>query len=150
MKSYNKSYERFMFNQMKTIFATYFSHILQVQTSGFHTFISPLNSCKDLQFLIFWGTRAHILSPRNLIDWKLHEDLYFRSVIKVHCYWSTSYLYNKECVNILFADDVQKTFNEAKRSAVQEYCGYALKFALDCLEAGRRSLSCIDNIINIV
>ena len=84
MKSYNKSYERFMFNQIKAIFATYFSHILQVQASGFHTFISLLHSCKDLQFSIFSGTRAHVLGPRNLTDWKLHEDLCFRSVIKVH------------------------------------------------------------------
>ena len=85
MKSYNKSYERFMFNQIKAIFATYFSHILQVQALGFHTFIiSLLNSCKDSQFLIFRGTRAHILGPRNLTDWNLHKDLYFPSVIKAH------------------------------------------------------------------
>ena len=76
MKSHNKSYERFMFNQIKAIFAKYFWHILQGQASGFRTFISLLNSCKDLQFLIFSGTRAHILGLRNLIDWKLHEDLY--------------------------------------------------------------------------
>ena len=84
MKSHNKSYERFMFNQIKAIFATYFSHILQGQASGFHTLISLLNSCKDLQFLIFCGTKAHILSLINLTDWKLHEDLYFWSVIKVY------------------------------------------------------------------
>ena len=84
MKIHNKSYERFMFDQIKAIFGTYFLHILQAQTSGFHTLISLLNSCKDLQFLIFWGTMAHILGPRNLTDWKLHEDLYFRSFIKVH------------------------------------------------------------------
>ena len=53
MKSNNKSYEKFMFNQIKAIFATYFSHILQGQASIFHTLISLLNSCKDLQFLIF-------------------------------------------------------------------------------------------------
>ena len=51
------------FNQM-----TYFLHILQGQAFGFHTLISFLNSCKDLQFLIFWGTMAHILGPRNLTD----------------------------------------------------------------------------------
>ena len=84
MKGNNKAYERCMFNQIKSIFATYFSHILQGQASVFHTLISLLNSCKDLQFLIFSGTRAHVLGPRNLADWKLHEDLYFRSVIKVH------------------------------------------------------------------
>ena len=53
MKSHNKSYERFMLNQIKGIFATYFSHVLQGQASGFHTLISLLNSCKDLEFLIF-------------------------------------------------------------------------------------------------
>ena len=26
----------------------------------------------------------HILGPRNLTDWKLHENLYFQNVIKVH------------------------------------------------------------------
>ena len=77
MKSHNKSYES-MFNQIK---ATYFSHILQGQASGYHTLISLLNSYKDLQFLVFWGARAHILGPRNLTDWKLHEDLYVRNVI---------------------------------------------------------------------
>ena len=50
---HNKSHERCMFNQMKPIFATYFLHILQGQALGFHTLISLLNSCKDLQFLIF-------------------------------------------------------------------------------------------------
>ena len=84
MKSHNKSYQRFTFNQIKAIFATYFLHILRGQASGFHTLIRLLNSCKDLQFLIFSGTRLHTLGLRNLRDWKLHEDLYFRSVIKVH------------------------------------------------------------------
>ena len=84
MKSNNKSLKKSMFNQIKLIFATYFSHILQGQGSGFHTSISLLISCKDLQFLIFRATSAHILDPRNLTNWKLHEDLYFRSVIKVH------------------------------------------------------------------
>ena len=54
------------FNQMKLIFTTYFLHILQGKALGFHTLISFLNSCKDLQFLIFWGTMAHILGPMNL------------------------------------------------------------------------------------
>ena len=53
MKNNNKSYERFMFNQMKPIFATYFLYILQRQASGFHSLISLLNSCKDLQCLTF-------------------------------------------------------------------------------------------------
>ena len=48
----HKSYESGMFNQMTTIFAAYFLHILQGQASDFHTLISLLNSCKDLQFLI--------------------------------------------------------------------------------------------------
>ena len=53
MKIRKTSYERFMFNQIKAMFAMYFSHIMQGQASGFHTLISLLNSCKDLQFLIF-------------------------------------------------------------------------------------------------
>ena len=73
-----------MFNEIKAIFATHFSHILQVQASTFHTFIILLNYCKNLQFLVFWGTRAHVLGPSNLKDWMLHQDLYFRSEIKVH------------------------------------------------------------------
>ena len=84
MKIHNKSYEKFMFNQIKAIFATYFLHILQGQASGFHTLTSLFNSCKDLQFLIFLGTRPHILGLRTLTDWKLHEELYFGNVIKVH------------------------------------------------------------------
>ena len=84
MKSHNISYERLMFNQIKAIFPTYFLHNLQGHVSGFLPLISLLNSRKDLQFLIFWCTRAHILLPRNLAYWKWHEDLYFRSIIKVH------------------------------------------------------------------
>ena len=57
---HDKSYERWIFNQVKPIFATYFLHILLGQTSAFHALISLLNSCKNLQFLIFWGTMAHI------------------------------------------------------------------------------------------
>ena len=53
---------------MKLIFATYFLHILQGQALGFHTLISFLNSCKDLQFLIFWGTMAHILGGSYEFD----------------------------------------------------------------------------------
>ena len=53
MKSNNKTYERCMINQVKPTFATYFLPILQGQ---------------DLQFLIFSGTRGHILGPRNLTD----------------------------------------------------------------------------------
>ena len=56
----------------------------------------------------------------------------------------------KHCVNILFVDAVQKTFNEATRSSIREYYRYALKFAPHRLEAGRRALSCIDNIIDTV
>ena len=51
---------------------------------------------------------------------------------------------------MLFVDATQKTFNETARSAIREYCGYALKFAPDRLEAGKRLLSCIDNIIDTV
>ena len=57
----HKSYESGMFNQMTTIFAAYFLHILQGQASDFHTLISLLNSCKDLQFLIIWGIMAHAM-----------------------------------------------------------------------------------------
>ena len=41
------------------------------------------------------------------------------------------YLCNKHCVNNLFVDVVQKSFNEATRSSFQEYCLYTLKFAAD-------------------
>ena len=68
MRVKNKSYERCMFNQMKPISATCILHILQWQASAFHTLISPLNSCKDSLFAMFWGTMAHILIPRNLTD----------------------------------------------------------------------------------
>ena len=47
------------------------------------------------------------------------------------------YLCNKHCVNNLFLDDVQKSFSEATRSSLREYCGYTLKFAPDRMEAGR-------------
>ena len=150
MKNNIKSYERCMFNEIKPISATYFLHILQGQASGFHTLISLLNSCKDLQFLIFWGTMVHILGHRSLTHWKLHGDLYFWSVIKMYCWWSTSYFCKKHCVNNLFVGAVQKTFNEATRSAIREYGGYALKFAPDRLKAKRRSLSSIENIIDKV
>ena len=51
---------------------------------------------------------------------------------------------------MLFVEAIKKTFNETTRSAIREYCGYALKFAPDRLEAGKRLLSCIDNIIDTV
>ena len=55
-------------NQMKPIFATYVLHIFRRQALSVHTLISFLNSCKDLQFLMFWGTMVYILGPRNLTD----------------------------------------------------------------------------------
>ena len=55
-----------MFNQINPIFEMYCSRILQGRGLGFHTLISLSNSCKDSQFLIFRGTMAHILGPRNL------------------------------------------------------------------------------------
>ena len=58
------------------------------------------------------------------------------------------YLCNKHCVNNLFADAVQKSFSEAARTSIQEYCGYTLKFAPDRMKAGRRSLSPIENVID--
>ena len=51
---------------------------------------------------------------------------------------------------MLFVDAIQKTFNETTRSAIREHCGYTLKFAPDRLEAGKRLLSYIDNIIDTV
>ena len=58
------------------------------------------------------------------------------------------YLCNKRCANNLFVDAVQKSFSEATRSSLREYCGYTLKFAPDWMEAGRRSLSSIENDID--
>ena len=40
-------------NQMKPIFATYVLHMFRRQALSVHTLISFLNSCKDLQFLMF-------------------------------------------------------------------------------------------------
>ena len=51
---------------------------------------------------------------------------------------------------MLFVDAIQKTFNETTRSAIREHSGYTLKFAPDRLEAGKRLLSYIDNIIDTV
>ena len=59
-----------------------------------------------------------------------------------------SYLCNKHCVNNLFVDAVQKSFNEATRSSIRENCGYTLKFAPDQMEAARRYLSSIENVID--
>ena len=64
---HNKSYKRYMFNQMKQICATYFLHNLQEKASGFHNLIRLLNSCRDLVFNIL-RYQAHILGPRFLID----------------------------------------------------------------------------------
>ena len=58
------------------------------------------------------------------------------------------YLCNKHCVNNLFVDAVQKSFSEATRSSIRENFGYALKFAPDRMEVGRRSLSSIKNVID--
>ena len=126
-----------MLNQVKAVFATYFLHMLHGQVCGFHTLINLLNCCKDLQLLIFWDTMAHILVLRNLTCSKLMGINIFGVLLKL------SYLCNKHCVNNFFADAVQKTFKEVTRFAIQEYCGYALQFAPDRLEASRRSLSCI-------
>ena len=52
------------------------------------------------------------------------------------------------CANNLFVDTVQKSFKEATRSSIREYRGYTLKFGADWLEAGRRSLSYIENVID--
>ena len=54
----------------------------------------------------------------------------------------------KHCVNNLFVDAVQNSFSQATRSSIREYCGYTLKFAPDRIEAGRRSLSSIENVID--
>ena len=42
---------------------------------------------------------------------------------------------------------IVKSFNETIRCAIHEYCGYALKFATDHLESGRRSFSCIEILL---
>ena len=55
------------------------------------------------------------------------------------------YLHDKHCVNNLFVDAVQKSFSEA---TIRENCGYTLKFAPDQMEAGKRYLSSIENVIN--
>ena len=44
--------------------------------------------------------------------------------------------------------ECQKFFNEATQSSIQEYCGYTLKFELDWVEAGRRSLSSIEYVVD--
>ena len=43
-----------MLNQMKPIFAMYILHILQGKASGFHIFISFLDSCKGAIFEVPW------------------------------------------------------------------------------------------------
>ena len=55
---------------------------------------------------------------------------------------------NKLYVNNFFVDNVQKSFNEATRSSIREYCGDILKFATDRVTAGRRSLSSIKSVID--
>ena len=84
MKIHDKSYERFMFNQIKTIFCNVlFAHSASASVR-FPYFNQSLNFLQ--RFIVFNILRyqAHLLGLRNLTDWKLHEDLYFRSVIKVH------------------------------------------------------------------
>ena len=105
-------------------------HVLKWQGLGFHTLISPIDSCKDLQFLIFWGTMAHIVGPGNNTDWIIHKDLYFCSV-SLKCiindlfYICVSIKHKHwRIVNNLFVEAMQKSFNEAARSSIQEYCGY--------------------------
>ena len=67
---------------MKPIFAMYFLHILQGQASGFHILISFLKSCKNFRFLIFWGTIAHILGPRDLTGWMPWCAVFIFSLLK--------------------------------------------------------------------
>ena len=111
----------FVLIQLKVCEVNICNVFLQGQASGLQTLISLLNSWKDLQF---WATMAQILGSKNLTEWILHRDLYFRKVIKVHYQRSTPYFSNK-----------QRTW-----SSFREYCGCKLKFAPDRLETGRRSL----------
>ena len=60
------------------------------------------------------------------------------------------YLCNKHFVNNLFVDAVQKSFSQAIRSSVSENEGCTLKFAPDWMETGRRSLSSIENVIDML
>ena len=53
------------------------------------------------------------------------------------------YIYVISIASVIFLDAVQKSFNEATQSSIQENCGHTLKFAPDRMEAGRRSLSSI-------
>ena len=41
------------------------------------------------------------------------------------------FLCNKHCVNNLFVETVQKSFNKATGSSLRENCGYTLQFAPD-------------------
>ena len=45
---------------------------------------------------------------------------------------------------------MQNSFSEVTRSSVRENCGYALNFGPVRMEAGRRYLSSIENIIDIL
>ena len=63
---HNKSYEWCMLNQTKPIFATHCLQILQGQALGFHTLITLLNSCKDLQFLILYI--CSVIGLQNLAE----------------------------------------------------------------------------------
>ena len=58
-------------------------------------------------------------------------------------------MFNVQCVNDLFVDAVHKSFSEATRSSIREYCGYRLKFAPDRMGAAKRSLSFIENVIDM-
>ena len=59
-----------------------------------------------------------------------------------------SYLCKKHCVNNLSVDAVQKSFSKATQSSIQENCGYTLNFPSDPMEARRRFLSSIKNVID--
>ena len=87
MKSNNKIYS--MFNQIKiyvlsnktNICNVHFVHSVK-ESLRFPYFNQSLKFLR--RFTAINILRYHIVGPRNLADWKLHEDLYFPSLIKAH------------------------------------------------------------------
>ena len=83
LMKHNKSYEWCMLNQTKPIFATHCLQILQGQALGFHTLITLLNSCKDLQFSIATVFNIiHMVSHRSTELSRVTADNYFWSAAK--------------------------------------------------------------------
>ena len=57
-------YKRIFFYYKKPKFGIYVLHNLQLHPTGFQTLILDLNSECVLEFLIFKGTKFHVLGPR--------------------------------------------------------------------------------------